>query len=37
VEYYIREKRFSTKEAIKQTAKDRNMSKRDVYQQYHNE
>jgi 16S rRNA (cytidine1402-2'-O)-methyltransferase len=37
VEYYMREKRFSTKEAIKQTAKDRNMSKRDVYQQYHNE
>jgi 16S rRNA (cytidine1402-2'-O)-methyltransferase len=37
VEYYIREKQFSTKEAIRQTAKDRNMSKRDVYQQYHNE
>jgi 16S rRNA (cytidine1402-2'-O)-methyltransferase len=37
VEYYMREKQFSTKDAIKQTAKDRNMSKRDVYQQYHNQ
>jgi 16S rRNA (cytidine1402-2'-O)-methyltransferase len=37
VEYYMKEKQFSTKDAIKQTAKDRNMSKRDVYQQYHNE
>jgi 16S rRNA (cytidine1402-2'-O)-methyltransferase len=36
VEYYMRDKQFSTKDAIKQTAKDRNMSKRDVYQQYHN-
>ncbi|GMO01189.1 16S rRNA (cytidine(1402)-2'-O)-methyltransferase [Parageobacillus thermoglucosidasius] len=35
VEYYIREKNFTTKEAIKQTAKDRNMSKREVYRQYH--
>jgi 16S rRNA (cytidine1402-2'-O)-methyltransferase len=37
VEYYIREKNFTPKEAIKQTAKDRNMSKRDVYQQYHHQ
>ncbi|MEK4027410.1 MULTISPECIES: 16S rRNA (cytidine(1402)-2'-O)-methyltransferase [Bacillaceae] len=35
VHYYINEKNFSTKEAIKQTAVDRNMGKRDVYQAYH--
>ncbi|MDQ0157794.1 16S rRNA (cytidine(1402)-2'-O)-methyltransferase [Robertmurraya andreesenii] len=35
IEYYISEKNFSSKEAIKQTAKDRNMNKRDVYQAYH--
>ncbi|SFA49501.1 16S rRNA (cytidine1402-2'-O)-methyltransferase [Parageobacillus thermantarcticus] len=37
VEYYIQEKNFTTKEAIKQTAKDRNMSKREVYRQYHHQ
>jgi 16S rRNA (cytidine1402-2'-O)-methyltransferase len=35
VEYYIEEKGLSSKEAIKTVAKDRNMSKRDVYQAYH--
>jgi 16S rRNA (cytidine1402-2'-O)-methyltransferase len=35
VDYYIREKQLSSKEAIKQTAKDRNLPKRDVYEQYH--
>ncbi|MEI4832497.1 16S rRNA (cytidine(1402)-2'-O)-methyltransferase [Bacillus sp. FJAT-53711] len=35
VEYYIEEKGLSSKEAIKMVAKDRNMSKRDVYQAYH--
>ena len=35
VEYYIEEKGLSSKEAIKIVAKDRNMSKRDVYQAYH--
>lgn len=35
IEYYISEKNFSSKEAIKQTAKDRNINKRDVYQAYH--
>lgn len=34
VEHYIHLK-MSSKEAIKQVAKDRNLSKRDVYQQYH--
>jgi 16S rRNA (cytidine1402-2'-O)-methyltransferase len=35
VNYYISEKEVSSKEAIKQTAKDRDMNKRDVYQAYH--
>jgi 16S rRNA (cytidine1402-2'-O)-methyltransferase len=35
VQYYVNEKQLSSKEAIKLTAKDRNMSKRDVYQAYH--
>ncbi|ENQ3108323.1 16S rRNA (cytidine1402-2'-O)-methyltransferase [Bacillus sp. 491mf] len=35
VEYYIEEKGLSSKEAIKVVTKDRNMSKRDVYQAYH--
>ncbi|WP_027410117.1 16S rRNA (cytidine(1402)-2'-O)-methyltransferase [Anoxybacteroides tepidamans] len=35
VDYYINEKKWSSKEAVKQTAKDRNMSKREIYQQYH--
>ncbi|MCP3029710.1 16S rRNA (cytidine(1402)-2'-O)-methyltransferase [Halobacillus sp. A5] len=35
VEYYINEKNLKSKEAIKQTALDRKMQKRDVYQAYH--
>ncbi|WP_044736576.1 16S rRNA (cytidine(1402)-2'-O)-methyltransferase [Geobacillus kaustophilus] len=35
VDYYIREHSLSVKEAVKQAASDRNMSKRDVYRQYH--
>ncbi|MCJ7842924.1 16S rRNA (cytidine(1402)-2'-O)-methyltransferase [Lederbergia sp. NSJ-179] len=35
VQYYIDEKGLSSKEAIKQTAKDRQMAKREVYQAYH--
>jgi len=35
VNHYITGKSFSSKEAIKQTAKDRDMNKRDVYQAYH--
>ena len=35
VNYYIHEKKLSSKEAIKQTAKDRNVGKREVYQEYH--
>lgn len=35
VEHYISVKNLSSKEAIKQTAKDRNINKRDVYQAYH--
>jgi 16S rRNA (cytidine1402-2'-O)-methyltransferase len=35
VDYYINEKQLTPKEAIKQTAKDRNIAKREVYQQYH--
>ena len=35
VEHYIQTKEFSSKDAIKQVAKDRNLSKRDVYQAYH--
>lgn len=35
VDHYISLKSLSSKEAIKETAKDRGMSKRDVYQAYH--
>jgi 16S rRNA (cytidine1402-2'-O)-methyltransferase len=35
VDYYINEKKLSSKEAIKQTAKDRNVPKREIYQEYH--
>lgn len=35
IEHYISKKSYSSKDAIKQTAKDRNMNKRDVYQAYH--
>jgi 16S rRNA (cytidine1402-2'-O)-methyltransferase len=35
VKHYIAVKELSSKEAIKQTAKDRNMNKRDVYHMYH--
>jgi 16S rRNA (cytidine1402-2'-O)-methyltransferase len=35
VNHYISEKSLPSKEAIKQTAKDRDMNKRDVYQAYH--
>ena len=35
VDHYIQEKEITSKEAIKQTAKDRGMKKRDVYQAYH--
>ncbi|MFD3448295.1 16S rRNA (cytidine(1402)-2'-O)-methyltransferase [Microbacteriaceae bacterium 4G12] len=35
VEHYINEKQLSSKEAIKEVAKERNLSKRDVYQAYH--
>ncbi|MBP1916871.1 16S rRNA (cytidine(1402)-2'-O)-methyltransferase [Lederbergia galactosidilytica] len=35
VQYYIDEKRLSSKEAIKLTANDRQISKREVYQAYH--
>lgn len=35
VDHYISMKGMSSKEAIKQVAKDRNMQKRDVYQTYH--
>ncbi|MFC4024138.1 16S rRNA (cytidine(1402)-2'-O)-methyltransferase [Oceanobacillus longus] len=35
VDYYIEEKALSSKDAIKQTAVDRSMPKRDVYQNYH--
>jgi 16S rRNA (cytidine1402-2'-O)-methyltransferase len=35
VNYYIHEKQLSSKEAIKKTAKDRDLPKRDVYEQYH--
>lgn len=35
VEYYVKEKNISSKDAIKTVAKERNMSKRDVYQAYH--
>ncbi|MBB6447489.1 16S rRNA (cytidine(1402)-2'-O)-methyltransferase [Bacillus benzoevorans] len=35
VEHYIEEKGMTSKDAIKQTAKDRDMNKRDVYHLYH--
>ena len=35
VDHYIQEKEITSKEAIKQTAKDRDMNKRDVYHLYH--
>ncbi|WP_338450453.1 16S rRNA (cytidine(1402)-2'-O)-methyltransferase [Niallia oryzisoli] len=35
VRHYMEVKELSSKEAIKQTAKDRNMNKRDVYHMYH--
>lgn len=35
VEYYMEEKRLSSKAAIKQVATDRHMPKRDIYQAYH--
>lgn len=35
VEHYVLVKNLSSKDAIKQTAKDRNINKRDVYQAYH--
>lgn len=35
VNHYIEEKDMSSKEAIKQVAKDRELAKRDVYQAYH--
>lgn len=35
VEHYIQEKEMTSKEAIKQTAKDRDLNKRDVYHLYH--
>jgi 16S rRNA (cytidine1402-2'-O)-methyltransferase len=35
VTYYIEEKKLTSKEAIKQTAVDRDVSKRDIYQAYH--
>lgn len=35
IDHYVSENNLSTKEAIKETAKDRHMSKRDVYQIYH--
>ncbi|MCP8971196.1 16S rRNA (cytidine(1402)-2'-O)-methyltransferase [Ectobacillus ponti] len=35
ISYYMSEKQLSSKEAIKLTAKDRNLPKRDVYQAYH--
>lgn len=35
VDFYVTEKKFSTKDAIKQTAKDREMNRREVYQIYH--
>ncbi|WP_223596407.1 16S rRNA (cytidine(1402)-2'-O)-methyltransferase [Neobacillus bataviensis] len=35
VNHYISEKKMASKEAIKQTAKDRGLNKREVYQTYH--
>jgi 16S rRNA (cytidine1402-2'-O)-methyltransferase len=37
VDFHINEKGLSNKDAIKQAAKDRNMSKRDIYNAYHQE
>ncbi|MGE8207432.1 16S rRNA (cytidine(1402)-2'-O)-methyltransferase [Heyndrickxia sp. NPDC080065] len=35
IDHYISQNNLTTKEAIKQVAKDRNLPKRDVYQEYH--
>lgn len=35
VNYYINDQQFSNKDAIKQVAKDRNQSKREIYSEYH--
>ncbi|TYR78327.1 16S rRNA (cytidine(1402)-2'-O)-methyltransferase [Priestia megaterium] len=35
VDYYVNEKNFANKEAIKQVAKERELAKRDVYNEYH--
>lgn len=35
VNYYVKSKNMSSKDAIKQTAKDRGLNKREVYQAYH--
>lgn len=35
VEHYLENQEMTSKEAIKQTAKDRGMNKRDIYQAYH--
>ena len=35
VQYYVDEQKLPSKEAIKLTAKDRGVSRRDVYQAYH--
>ncbi|KYD00939.1 16S rRNA (cytidine(1402)-2'-O)-methyltransferase [Heyndrickxia sporothermodurans] len=37
VEHYITQRSFTSKEAIKQVAKDRDIPKREVYQKYHRE
>lgn len=35
VDFYINEKGLNSKDAVKQTAEDRNLKKRDVYNEYH--
>lgn len=35
IDYYINEKNLTSKEAVKQTAEDRGLKKRDVYNEYH--
>jgi len=35
VDYYVNDQQFSNKDAIKQVAKDRNQSKREIYSEYH--
>ena len=35
VDFYINEKGLTSKDAVKQTAEDRNLKKRDVYNEYH--